>query len=154
MQLNGKPHGDRRGSHTRQLYKVATPRTDDHQFKEEEMGSVEELSKVCSQIVLKCLYLTRIGKKCFYRFVNKLGCAITSWTRACENRLARLIFCHVGNIAQRCRLGLFQNSDCAGDLEDKINIRWTLVYFRKSHVRVSKLDVQETDFFFTQFNRS
>ena len=39
---------------TQQLYKFATPCIDDHQFKEEEVGSVGELSKVCSQIVLKC----------------------------------------------------------------------------------------------------
>ena len=31
-------------------------------FKEEEMGSVGELSTICSQIVLKCLYLARIGR--------------------------------------------------------------------------------------------
>ena len=36
---------------TQQLYKVATPCIDDHQFKEKEMVSVGELSKVCSQIV-------------------------------------------------------------------------------------------------------
>ena len=34
----------------------------DHQFKEEENGSVGELSKVCSQIVLTCLYFARIGR--------------------------------------------------------------------------------------------
>ena len=39
---------------TQQLYKVSTPCTDDHHFKEEELKSVGELSKVCSQIVLKC----------------------------------------------------------------------------------------------------
>ena len=33
----------------------------------------------------------------------------------------------------------------------KINIRWTLVHFRKTHVRANKLDVQETNFSFTQF---
>ena len=38
---------------TQQLYKVATPCIDDHQFKEEEIESVGELSTVCSQIVLK-----------------------------------------------------------------------------------------------------
>ena len=27
-------------------------------------------------------------------------------------------YCHVGNTAQQCRLGLFQDSDCARDLED------------------------------------
>ena len=45
-----------------QLHKVATPCIDDHQCKEEEIGSVGELSKVCAQIVLKCLYLARIGR--------------------------------------------------------------------------------------------
>ena len=39
-----------------QLHKVAIPCIDDHQFKEEEIISVGELSKVCAQIVLKCLY--------------------------------------------------------------------------------------------------
>ena len=38
-----------------QLYKVSTPCIDDHHFKEEELGSVGEFPKVCSQIVLKCL---------------------------------------------------------------------------------------------------
>ena len=28
------------------------------------------------------------------------------------------IYCHVGNTAKQCRLGLFQDSDFAGDLED------------------------------------
>ena len=32
---------------TQQLYKVSTPCIDDHHFKEEEMKSVGELSKVC-----------------------------------------------------------------------------------------------------------
>ena len=27
-------------------------------------------------------------------------------------------YCHVGNTAQHCRLGLNQDSDCGGDLED------------------------------------
>ena len=40
---------------TQQLYKVSTLCIDDHHFKEEELKSVGELSKVCSQIVLKCI---------------------------------------------------------------------------------------------------
>ena len=40
---------------TQQLCKVSTPCIDDNHFKEEELKSVGELSKVCSQIVLKCL---------------------------------------------------------------------------------------------------
>ena len=60
---------------------------------------------------------------------NKLARTATEWTRACDKRLARLIsyihhtndyrqYCSVGNTAQHCRLGLFRDSDFAGDLED------------------------------------
>ena len=47
---------------TQQLYKVSTPCIDDHHFKGEELKSVGELPHVCSQIVLKCLFLARIGR--------------------------------------------------------------------------------------------
>ena len=114
---------------TQQLYKVSTPCIDDHHFKEEEMKSVGELSHVCSQIVLKCLHLARIGRPDILWSVNKLARSITKWTNACDKRLNRLIsyihhtceykqYCHVGNTAKQCRLGLFQDSDFAGDLED------------------------------------
>ena len=113
---------------TKQLYKVSTPCIDDHHFKEE-MKSVGELSHVCSQIVLKCLYLARIGRPDILCSVNKLARSITKWTKACDKRLNRLIsyvhhtceyrqYCYVGNTAKHCRLGLFQDSDFAGDLED------------------------------------
>ena len=42
---------------TQQLYKVSIPCIDDHHFKEEELKSVGDLSKVCSQIVLKMVKL-------------------------------------------------------------------------------------------------
>ena len=114
---------------TEQLYKVSTPCIDDHHFKEEELKSVGELSKVCSQIVLKCLYMARIGRPDIQWSVNKLARSITKRTKACDKRLCRLIshihhtceykqYCHVGNTAKQCRLGLFQDSDFAGDLED------------------------------------
>ena len=76
---------------TQQLHKVTTPWLDDHQFKEEELGSVGELSIVCSQIVLKCLYLARIGRPDILWSVNKLARAVNKWTRACDKRLALLI---------------------------------------------------------------
>ena len=109
--------------------KVSTPCIDDHHFKEEETKSVGELSNTCSQIVLKCLYLARIGRPDILWSVNKLARSITKWTKACDKRLNRLIsyihhtseykqYCHVGNTAKQCRLGLFQDSDFAGDLED------------------------------------
>ena len=56
---------------TLQLYKVSTPCIDYHHLEEEELKSVGELSKVCSQIVLKCLYLG-------------LARSITKWTEACD----------------------------------------------------------------------
>ena len=88
-----------------------------------------ELSKVCSQIVLKCLYLARIGRLDILWSANKLARAATICTRACDERLACLIsyihltseleqYCHVQNNAEQCRLELFQNTDFTGDLED------------------------------------
>ena len=59
-----------------QLYEVTTPRPDDHQHKVEELGSVGELPNLCSQIVLKCLYLARIGRPDILRSVNKLARAV------------------------------------------------------------------------------
>ena len=61
---------------TQQLYKVSTPRIDDHHFKEEGMKSVGELSQVCSQIVFKCLYLARIGRPDILWSVNKLALSL------------------------------------------------------------------------------
>ena len=90
------------------------------------MKSVGELSNVCSQIVLKCLYLERIGRPDILWSVYKLA---RSMTKACDKRLNRLIsnthhtceykqYCHVGKTAKQCRLGLLQDSGFAGDLED------------------------------------
>ena len=72
--------------------------------------------------------------------VNKLARSITEWTKACDKRLSRLIsyihqtseykqYCHVGNTAKQCRLGLFQDSDFAGDLEDSKSTSGTLCIF-------------------------
>ena len=114
---------------TRQLTQVSTPCIDDHHFKAEEMKSVGELSKICFQIVLKCLFLGTYWTT-WYSMVSEKTCtSITKWTKACDKRLSRLIsyihhtceykqYCHVGNTAQQCILGLFQDSDFAGDLED------------------------------------
>ena len=93
------------------------------------MKSVGELSQVCSQIGIKFLYLARIGRPDILWSVNKLARSITKWTKACDKHLNRLIsyihhtceykqYCHVGNTATQCRLGLFEDSDFAGDLED------------------------------------
>ena len=86
--------------------------------KKEELESVGELPGVCSKIVLQCLWS-----------VNKLARSFTKWTQACDRRLARLLsnihhtsdyrqYCHAGYMAQHRRLGLFQDSDFAGDLDN------------------------------------
>ena len=73
--------------------------------------------------------MARIGGLDILWSVNKLARSITKWTKACDKRLNRLIsyiydtceyrqYYHVCNAAKQCRLGLFQDSDFAGDLED------------------------------------
>ena len=97
------------------------------------IGTVGESSKVCSQIVLKFLYLARVGRPDILWSVNRLARTVTKRTRPCDKRLARFIsymhhksefkqHCHVGNSAQQCGLGLFQGSCFAGDLEDSNSI--------------------------------
>ena len=72
---------------TRQLHKVATPCMDDHQFEEEENESVGELSTVRSQIVLKYLYLARIGRPDILWSVNKRLARLISYIHhTCEYR--------------------------------------------------------------------
>ena len=92
---------------TQQLYKVSTPCIDDHHFKEEELKSVGELSKICSEIVLKCLYLARIGRPDIPWSVNKLARSITKWTKACDKRLSRFIsyIHHTCDYKQYCPCG-------------------------------------------------
>ena len=93
-------------------------------------------NKICWRVVKymlsNCSEMLILGKNwtTWYSMVsNKLARSITKWTKACDKRLDRLIskihytcvykqYCHVGNIAKQCRLGLFQDSDFAGDLED------------------------------------
>ena len=145
---------------TQQMCGVATPRTNDHQLKEEKMGSVGELSKVCAQIILKCLYLARIGRSDILWSVNKFSRAITKWTRACEKRSARLIsyihhtcefrqYCKVGNTAQQSRSGLFQDSNFAGDLEHSKSTSGGILCIFGSHtfVPISWMCKKQTSFF-------
>ena len=132
-------------------------------FKKDELESVRILSKVCSQIVLRCLYLARIGRPDIHWSVNKLARSVTNWNRACDRRFARLIsyirtndyrhYCNVGNTAQHCRLGLFQDSDLARLRRLKINHGENLMYVRKPNICTHKLDVQETNVCVSQFHR-
>ena len=69
---------------TEQLQKVSHPCLDYHQIKKEELENKGELSEVCSHIVLKCLYLVRIGRPDILWSVNKLARSVTKWTQACD----------------------------------------------------------------------
>ena len=73
---------------TQQFYKLSASCIDDHHFEEEEMKSVGELSNVCSQIVLKCLYLAHIGRPDILWSVIKLARSITKRTEAGDERFS------------------------------------------------------------------
>ena len=124
---------------TPQLNKVSTPCIHDHHFKEEELKSVGGLSDTCSQIVLKCLYLARIGRPDNLWSVNKLARSITKWTNGCDKRWSRLIsyihhtceykqYCYVGNTAKQRWLGLFSRLRfCRSPWGFKIYFWWNIV---------------------------
>ena len=80
---------------------------DDHQFKEEEIGSIGELPKDSSQTVLTCLYLARIGRPDISWSVNKLARSVTKWAKACDRSFARLIF----YIHHTCEYCTFSQAD-------------------------------------------
>ena len=89
--LQGRVSETRRQLESKMVYIVSTPCIGDHHFKEEETKSVGELSKVCSQIVLKFLYLARIGRPDILMVSEQIARSITKWTKACGKRLNRLI---------------------------------------------------------------
>ena len=63
-------------------------------------------------------------------------------------------YCHVRNTTQHCRLGLFQDSDFAGDHEDsKSTSEGILCIARKSNSCSHKLDVQEVNVSVSRFHR-
>ena len=109
--------------------------------------SLNQLEKMKSMLT-NCIEMLVPGTnlKTSHSVVNKIARAVTKWTQACDTRLARLIsyihhasdcrqHCHVGNTAQLCRLGLFQDSDVAGDLwRLKINLGGDLMHFWKPNI--------------------
>ena len=93
------------------------------------LNQLENYQKFAHKLSGNAETFTRFGGPGILWSVIKLARAVTKWTQACDRRLARLISyihhtsdfrqcCHVDNTAQHCRLGSFQDSDFAGDLED------------------------------------
>ena len=76
---------------TEQLQKVSSPCLDDHQIKKEKLENTGELSEVCSQVILKCMELARMGGPDILWSVSKFDRSVTKWTQACDRRLAKLI---------------------------------------------------------------
>ena len=105
---------------TQQLCKGSTPCIDDHHFKGEEFKSVGELSKVCSQIVLKCSNLARIGRRDILWSVNNLARSVTKWTQRCDRRQARLIsyIHHTNGFRQQEHGALGRRSSAKGRRRD------------------------------------
>ena len=108
---------------------VGTPCIDDHNLRPEDFVEKGVLSHVCARVVMKCLYLARIGRPDILYAINVLARSVTKWTRACDKRLERLIayihktkdfvqHCFVGDEAQSCKIGLFCDASFAADLSD------------------------------------
>merc|ERR1711867_179020 len=108
---------------------VGTPCIDDHNLRPEDLVEKGALSHVCARIVMKCLYLARIGRPDILYAINVLARCVTKWTRACDKRLERLIayihktknyvqHCFVGDGAENCKIGLFCDASFAADLTD------------------------------------
>ena len=95
---------------TQQFYKVATPCNTMHRrppIQGRRNGICWRMSKVCSQIVPKCLYLARIGRPDIFWSANTFACAVTIWIKACDKRSARLIshIHHMCEYRQYCCVG-------------------------------------------------
>ena len=115
-----------------QLHKVSHLCLDDHQFKQEELKSFAELSEVCSQSVLRCVFLARIGRPDILWSVNKLARSVTKWTPACDKRSARLTILSCGKHSTALQTGLVPRLRlCWRPWGLQINFRWCLVYFWK-----------------------
>ena len=99
----------------------------------------------------------------FFWSVNKLARTVIKFSKSCDERLARLIsyihrtceywqHCYVENTAMQTRI-VSRLWFCRRRLK-KTTLGGIFCAFRKSHVCAKKLDVQETDFSFTQCYKS
>ena len=151
---------------TQQLHKVAPPCMDDHQFKEEKKWVsrriVYSLLTNCSQMSVSGSYWET------WHFV------VCEQTCACDHKMDKSLWQTLGafDLVHSSRkwvptillCGKHTTTLSIGSISRlwfcrrprtlKINIRKSSVHFRESHVCANKLDVQETNFSFTQLYRS
>ena len=112
------------------LQKVSNPCVDDHQFKQEELESVVDF-------VRSFAHKLSWNAKTWHELED-----LTSYGRSINLQDHTNDFrqhCHVGNTAQHCRLGLFQDSDFAGDLKDSKSTSGGVlcIFGSRTHVPVS-----------------
>ena len=134
---------------------------DDHQFTDEENESVEELSTVCSQIVLKMSVFDSYWET-WYFVVCEQTC---SWGHKVENILCQtlgafdlthssykwipvILLCGKHGTPMQIRI-VSRPWFCRRPWRLKINIKKNSLHFRKPNLCANKLDVQETDFSLT-----
>ena len=111
-------------------------------------------------------FVIRVVFFCLSSCETLTSCHSVEFKRARDKRLARLIsyihhtndhgqYCRVGNISQCCRLGLFQDSDFAGEILKTLNsISGRILYiFGRSNICSQNLDVQEANFSVSRFHR-
>ena len=137
-----------------QLYKVSHPCLDDHQFKQEELDSVVELSEVCLQIVLTCLYLARIGRLDIFFMVRHQICKSShkmdsgmwqttskdDFLHSSHKRFPWILSC--GKHGTALQIGFIPRLRFCWRLWGlKINFWWCLLYFWKQNICPSELDV-------------
>ena len=119
---------------------------------------------VCLLIVLKCLYLARIGRPDITWAVKKLVRVVTKWTQACDIRLARWISCihHTSEHRQHCLVAtrhstadrVFSKTQTfLATLRTQSQPRGCPLYIRKPNICPHQLDVQEADISIPQFYR-
>ena len=132
---------------TQQLYKVSIPCTDDHHFKEEELKSGENCQKYALKLFWNAFYWHVLEDPIFYGQWTNLHDRSQNGPKLVTNDYLVLIsdihhtcdykhYCHVGNTAKQCRLGLFQDSDFAGDLEDSKSTSGGTLCIFESHTFV------------------
>ena len=106
--------------------------------------------RIVNSLLTKCSEMCILGSywETWYFMVREQICSCGhKWNKACDKRVARLIsyihhtcvfrqYCYVGNTAQQCRLGFFQDSDFAGDLEDSKSTSGGILCFVGSHTFV------------------
>lgn len=111
------------------LRPVYTPCIDDHQLNPDDFEKPGVLTVEAAKIVLKALYVARMGRPDALWTVNSLAREVTRWTVACDKRLLRLVsYLHfnkhwsqtsfLGDEAKDCYLALFCDASFADNLRD------------------------------------